>query len=55
MTPEEKKKFDEFQKKKLDEMDILFKEFPDIKPVVIGAMFIMNRFNIEETRKALKK
>lgn len=55
MTPEEKKKFDEFTQKKLEEMNILYKEFPDIKPVVIGAMFIMNKFNIEETRKALRK
>lgn len=55
MTPEEKKKIDEFKQKKIDEMDILFKEFPGIKPVVIGAMFIMNKFDIEETRKALRK
>lgn len=52
MTPEELKKFED---KKIEEMNILFKEFPDIKPVIIGAMFIMNKFNLEETRKALRK
>lgn len=55
MTSEEKKKFDEIKKKKLDEMDILFEEFPEIDPLTIGAMFIMNKFDIEETRKALRK
>lgn len=55
MTPEEKKKLDDFKDRKVEEMNVLFKEFPDIKPVVIGAMFIMNKFDIEETRKALRK
>ena len=38
---------------KSNEMDILIKEFPGVKEKVIGSIFILCKFCLDETRKVL--